>query len=375
MAVQKVKRRGRTMWRARVKRNGVERTAFRSRKDEAVLAEAELLRELTGANGAQPAVVEKEEVPTLEDFSSVFIETYATTNNRASTVREKKRALRRGLLQMLGEKRLDQVGAADVERFKARRKSDGLSNKSINEELAILSKLLDFAVEIGVLEQMPVKIRRLKTQPPPFDFLDFDEADKLLAVCKRLDEPWRRMIPVALLSGLRLGELRGLQWEDVELSGPRLVVRRAADDTGELTPTKSYRVRVVDLPRRAVRFLRNDGTADSPFVFPRAKGGVLRRWECESTSEKNRPGPLTNACELAGVRRVGWHVLRHSYASHLVMRGASIAEVQSLLGHASITMTMRYAHLSPRARKRAVALLDCGKPAVGPQVGPGEAHS
>ena len=99
------------------------------------------------------------------------------------------------------------------------------------------------------------------------------------------------------------------------------------------------------------------------------------RWECESTSEKNRPGPLTNACELAGVRRVGWHVLRHSYASHLVMRGASIAEVQSLLGHASITMTMRYAHLSPRARKRAVALLDRGSPAVGPQVGPGEAHS
>jgi len=67
---------------------------------------------------------------------------------------------------------------------------------------------------------------------------------------------------------------------------------------------------------------------------------------------------LWRAAEAAGLGRIGWHVLRHSFASHLVMRGAVIKQVQELLGHADIKMTMRYAHLSPEARREAVALLD-----------------
>lgn len=69
-------------------------------------------------------------------------------------------------------------------------------------------------------------------------------------------------------------------------------------------------------------------------------------------------GPLARICRKAGLRRVGWHMLRHTYASHLVMRGAKLIEVKELLGHASLEMTMRYAHLSPEARKAAVKLLD-----------------
>lgn len=245
------------------------------------------------------------------------------------------------------------------------RKQDGVGNKSINEELAILSKLLDFAVEVGVLESMPVKIRRLRTQPPAFDFLDFEEANALVEAAMSAGSPWDRMIPLALFSGLRLGELRGLQWGDVDLPRTRITVRRAADDRGVLTPTKSYRVRVVDLPRRVLPSLRPKKRDRSAFVFAGRGGGVLQRWDCESKVKGLKgAGPLARTCHAAGIRPVGWHVLRHSYASHLVMRGASIAEVKELLGHASITMTMRYAHLSPSARRRAVDLLDRGNPAV-----------
>ena len=86
---------------------------------------------------------------------------------------------------------------------------------------------------------------------------------------------------------------------------------------------------------------------------------MLNRWSCEPrTRGAGIDGPLARICRKAGLRRVGWHVLRHTYASHLVIRGATLMEVKELLGHASLDMTMRYAHLSPNARRAAVALLD-----------------
>ena len=67
---------------------------------------------------------------------------------------------------------------------------------------------------------------------------------------------------------------------------------------------------------------------------------------------------LHRICRKAGLRKIGWHVLRHTFASHLAMRGVPLRGIQELLGHASITMTMKYAHLSPDARRDYVQLLD-----------------
>ena len=302
-------------------------------------------------------------VPKLAAFADFFIETYATTNNRPSTVREKRRALRRGMLQSMGHLRLDQIGARQIESYKARRKKDGVGPKTINEELAVLSKILDYAEEIGDLTTAPPKIRRLKVPPPTFDFLDLEEGERLIQAAGHAPDPWCAMVPVAMLSGLRLGELRGLQWDDVDLVAARLIVQRAADECGELHPPKSGRSRVVDLPRRAVAFLRGHKHLRGPFVFCNEDGSLLNRWSCEPKTRGGViDGPLVRICRKAGLRRIGWHVLRHTYASHLVIRGATLMEVKELLGHASLDMTMRYAHLSPSARKAAVALLDAAKP-------------
>lgn len=68
--------------------------------------------------------------------------------------------------------------------------------------------------------------------------------------------------------------------------------------------------------------------------------------------------PLWRACRKAGLRPIQWHACRHTFASHLVMRGVPLKAVQELLGHSTIQMTMRYAHLGPEVTRDAVNLLD-----------------
>ncbi len=228
--------------------------------------------------------------PKCTNARYIFIETYCKTNNRPSTVREKRRALRRGLLQQLGHLKLASAGAREIEAFKARRKSDGVSNKTINEELAILSKLLGYAHEIGELERAPPTSRRLKVQPSSYDFFEFEEADRLLAAAKSAPDPWCAMIPVTVFTGLRLGELRGLQWDDVDLMGARIHIRRAADDTGALGPTKNGRARVVDLPRRAVEVLPPTGTFEGPSC---SAVGTAECFSDGTASRSRRPSGMT----------------------------------------------------------------------------------
>ena len=135
--------------------------------------------------------------------------------------------LRVHLLPFFGSMRFDQIGPADIEKYKAQKLDEGQNKKSVNNHLTALRKLLNLAVDWGRLERAP-KVRgfALKTQPVGEDeFLTFEKADRLL----RTSAPeWAPMLTLALTPGLRLGELLALRWSDVDLVACQLVVRRTA---------------------------------------------------------------------------------------------------------------------------------------------------
>ena len=292
-----------------------------------------------------PTATSKKEVPTLDVFSREFIDNYCGTNNKPSELRMKHSIFKHHLRPAFGHLRLDQIGMREIERFKSEKLKAGLSPKTVNNHLTILRRCLVVAQEWGVLKHVP-QFKWLKVPKPEFDFLDFDEAARLVAAA---DHEWPTMILVAMRTGLRQGELLALRWDDVDLVRGSLVVRRS-DWRGHVGAPKNGRTREVPLSPEAVTALKAHRHLRGDLVFCHATG---RPW-----TENELRRPLYRACKRAGLRRIGWHVLRHTFASHLVMRGVALKAVQELLGHSTMEMTMRYAHLTPDVRKDAVRQLD-----------------
>jgi integrase len=135
-----------------------------------------------------------------------------------------------------------------------------------------------------------------------------------------------------LNTGLRLGELIGLTWERVDLS--RGVIR--------LELTKNGRRREVPMNDASYRALVGLG--------PKGSGRVFKTRYIKTA--------YNNAVEAAQLDDVTFHTLRHTFASWAIMRGGTLKELQELLGHPSLAMTMRYAHLAPEHRRTAVSRLE-----------------
>lgn len=318
--------------------------------------------------GRDAADTEEKEVPTLAEFAPRYIEGYAKANgHKPSTIDEKQQHLRYYLLPVFGAKRLDAITSEDVQGFKA--SLAHRSNKSINNILATLSTLLKCAVEWKVIEQMPAQIKRMRVANPSMDFYDFDEYERLVAAAKKLGSDNLAFVLLAGDAGLRAGEIRGLHWASIDLRR-RLITVERSEYKGQFTTPKHDKIRTVPMTKRLAAALTSRRDGKQPLVFSRADDVPIT------------PGIgthlLERALKAAGLRVHGPHTLRHTFCSHLAMRGAAARVIQQLAGHSSLTTTQRYMHLSPGATEAAIALLEAPPPRrdganhrVGPSRGDG----
>ena len=348
MSVQRDARTGQWRYRKRVtlpdgRRIRISGTPNINTKKAAEDAErAHIERTLRGDSPVEP--IRRKEAPMFERFAEQFLELSAL-KNKPSEVSAKESRLRVHLTPYFEGQRLNEIDYARVQDYVAAKIAAGLSKKTVNNHLTILRRMLVVAKKRGLISSVP-EIEWLRVAKPAFDFLDFEEADRLVGAG---DGEWATMILVALRTGLRQGELLALRWEDVDLVSGQLHVRQSAVD-GIVSTPKSNRSRTVPLSEGARQALKQHRHLRGELVFSSSAGRMLTKGECK--------WPLRRACNRAGLRRVGWHVLRHSFASHLTMRGVSLKVVQELLGHATLEMTMRYAHLSPAVIRDAVHVLD-----------------
>lgn len=282
---------------------------------------------------------------TFAQFEATFIE-HSEARNKPRSVNSKKQILRDHIMPKFGPMPLAAATFGDIEDFKHALLAKPLVAKTANNVLTVLHALLMLAKKRGYVVAVP-EFEWLRPDPPEFDFLTFEEADALVKGAD--DGEWTTMIYVAIRTGLRQGELLALRWEDVDLERHVINVSRSVS-RGHITTPKSRKGRCVELGDDVTAMLRRHRHLRGPLVFCDADGAMWPAGACKH--------PLYRAARRAKLRQVGWHVLRHTFGSHLAMRGASANAIRELMGHTSLTTTLRYMHLSPASRRDVVRLLD-----------------
>jgi integrase len=301
-------------------------------------------RHLLQHGPAQP----KKEVPTLSDFKDRFLDGYARANRqKPSGIAAKESILKVHLVPWFGTKKLDAITSEDVQRLKSQLQSK--APKTVNNVLTVLNTLLKKAVDWDLVERMPCSIRLLPVPKSSAGFHNFDEYNRLVEAAKSADPNTYLLVLLGGDAGLRCGEMMALEWSDVDLGKRQMCVQRS-EWRGHVTAPKSGRLRYVPLTNRLTAALRASRHLRGSRVVCGHDGAPLTQHDVQRL--------VARAARRARVRHVGVHVLRHTFCSHLSMRGAPVRAIQELAGHQEIGTTQRYMHLSPAAIEGAIRLLD-----------------
>ncbi len=176
------------------------------------------------------------------------------------------------------------------------------------------------------------KVTKPKESRGRVRFLSEDERPRLLKACKESSNPsLYPVVVLALSTGMRQGEIMRLTWDDVDLNRGRAILHETKNDERRAVAITGH---ALDLLKELSKVRR----IDSNFLFP-SKGNNPQK-------AMSLRAPWEAALKKADIEDFRFHDLRHSAASYLAMNGASLAEIAEVLGHKTLQMVKRYAHLS-----------------------------
>jgi len=234
--------------------------------------------------------------------------------------------------------KLNQIDFPVLDKYVTKRiNKDGIAHKTANMEIDLLRRMFDHAVKYKFILENPARdLKRKKVARKEPRFFTNEEIELLLENADKY-EPF---FMILLHTGLRASDAGNLTWSDIDLEKNFIrVIQEKTDRRLTIPINDSLRNYLLDYATESSKLfpsLDNDKKREKVRRFIQK---ILRDAEC-------------------GWKGVGCHTFRHTFASHLVINGASIYDVQKLLGHRSISMTQVYAHLSEDATRRAVDLLN-----------------
>lgn len=203
--------------------------------------------------------------------------------------------------------------------YRAKRRGEGLEAHSVNRDFAYLKSALRHAQQMHGQQIPSLAWKNLKAKEPPgrTRYLNRDEYARLLEACE--DDALRLIVKFAVGTGLRKSNIIKLDWNDVDLSSGMLSVMVKGGKRHTIAMPSHIRAALSTLPHR------------EGLVFD--SWNLRRKWE--------------RAVALAELHDFRFHDLRHTCATWMRMAGVDIADICDALGHSSVTVTMRYAHIEP----------------------------
>ena len=238
---------------------------------------------------------------------------------------------------------LRQFTSQTLEQFIVDLTKQGKTTATINRYIACLKHMLHKAVDWNMVEKEVLeriqKVKPLKGEVKRLRYLTSEEINKLLSVC---DNSLYPIVFTALNTGMRREEILSLKWSNIDLKNGYIHIETSKNKERRDVPINAS---LLNLFKR----MFTERRIDTDYVFVNPLTGT------RLTDIKRS---FHTALKKAGIKDFRFHDLRHTFASHLVMSGVDLTTVKELLGHKDIKMTLRYSHLAPEHKQKAVTVLD-----------------
>lgn len=275
---------------------------------------------------------------TVEWLCDYWIENYAIPNKQESSVIRDRGYFKNQILPEFSKIKISDVSAHRTELWMAKLR-EKLSVKSCNDALGLLKKVFTDACRWRFIAYNPLlSVKAFKSSDKEFKFWSFEEKSRFINYVYQNNPELFPLFLATLVTGMRAGELRGLKWDCIDFHTNQITIKRIlCQKTRKLKDTtKSGKIRRVPMNNQ----LRTE--------IVNLKNGLKTEFVFENIFDFSHPSRnLKRICKASDVPEIRFHDLRHTFASHFMMAGGNVYDLQKLLGHASVQMTERYSHLSP----------------------------
>lgn len=245
------------------------------------------------------------------------------------------------LVEKFGNIPLRHFNTKLLEQYQTEKIQRGNKPATINRHTACIKHMFTKAVQWDMVEEFTLKkvrqVKQLEERNRRLRYLLEDESKNLIDKC---DQHLKPIVVMALNTGMRKSEILTLRWENIDLANKLILLADTKNNEPRQIPINmTLKTQLDKLPQRIDGgYVFYDPRSDKPY--------------------QDIKKSFAKALKNAGIKDFHFHDLRHTFASHLVMKGVDIMTVRELLGHKTLSMTLRYSHLAPSHKTRAVNVLD-----------------